>query len=556
MARNGDLVPLPVSYEERGGAFHFGSETFIVAPPELFPEAEVLAGWLSSIDGIGKVSVARLGEAERVAGETGARLSAKTEETVPERNGGARETAAAGASLPLNDRTACGAAIRLRILPDTGKGAREAYELEIAPGGIEIRAADASGIARGAASLWQLALSQGASIGAAVVRDEPRFAWRGLMLDCTRNFFEPAFIEKLLDAAALHKLNVFHWHLTDDQAWRLEIPSRPELTGRGAFRQDLRYRMDHKKGGYYSREDVVRIVDYAGARHILVVPEIESPGHSTALLASHPEFSCLGSRDSSVRFEPEDRYGIFEDIVCGGNDQVLPFFDEVLGEVCAMFPGGYVHMGGDEAPKGRWLDCPVCQEKMSSLGMRAAGGGYEPESLQAWFMGELARMLSRRGKRMIGWDEVVEGGVPKDTLVMSWRGRENGRRAAELGYDVVMCPQKRACYLDHKHLDSPEEPGQLGICTVRDSYLFEPLPKGLGVGAASHILGGQANLWSELLYFGRQAEYMLFPRLCALSEVFWSPRRKRDFEDFSARLPTHKLRLDALDLLYYKGRLS
>jgi hexosaminidase len=526
MAGNGDLIPLPVSYEEKEGYFHFGRETFIAAPLELSREAGVLAAWLSSVEGIGKVSAVQ-------------------------------EAAPAGAG-PRNTGTGRDAAIRLSILPDTGRGAgvHEAYELEIAPGGIGIRAADAAGIVRGAASLWQLVLSQGAAVGAAVVRDEPRFPWRGLMLDCARNFFEPAFIEKLLDLAALHKLNVFHWHLTDDQAWRLEIPSKPELTERGAFRRDLRFRTDGRKGGYYSREDVARIVDYARARHILAVPEIESPGHSTALLASHPEFSCLGAQDASVRFEPEDRYGIFEDIVCGGNDRVLPFFDEVLGEVCAMFPGDYVHMGGDEVPKGRWLVCPVCQEKMAALGMRRDDGEYEPEGLQAWFMGRLAQMLARRGKRMIGWDEVVEGGIQKDTLVMSWRGSGHGRRAAELGYDVVMCPQTRACYLDHKHLDVPEEPGQLGVCTVEDSYMFEPIPDGLDAEEKRQILGGQANLWSELLYFGKQAEYMLFPRLCALSEVFWSPLRKRSFEDFSARLGAHKRRLDALDVLYYKGRLS
>ncbi|MEN6499240.1 MAG: beta-N-acetylhexosaminidase [Rectinema sp.] len=525
MAGNGDLIPLPVSYEEREGFFCFVGSSSIVAPPELFREAEVVAGWLSSVPGIGKVSVVR-------------------------------EAASEGAGS-RNTGTGRDAAIRLSILPDTERGLAvpEAYELEIAPAGIEIRGADAAGVVRGAASLWQLVLAQGARVGAALVKDEPRFRWRGLMLDCVRNFFEPAFIEKLLDLAALHKLNVFHWHLTDDQAWRLEIPSKPELTERGAFRQDLRFRTDGRKGGYYSRKDVARIVEYARVRHILVVPEIELPGHSTALLASHPEFSCLGAQDSSVCFEPEDRYGIFDDIVCGGNERALSFLSEVLGEVCAMFPGDFVHMGGDEVPKVRWLACPACQKKMAMLGVRKADGSYEPERLQAWFMERLAEMLARRGKRMIGWDEVVEGGISNDTLVMCWRNSSQGRRAAKLGYDVVMCPQE-ACYLDHKHLNVPEEPGQLGTCTVEDSYNFEPVPEGLSDEEKEHIIGGQANLWSELLYFGRQVEYMLFPRLCALSEVFWSPRQKRSFEDFIARLGAHKRRLDALDVLYYKGRLS
>jgi len=517
-----DLVPVPVSFEEKESIFALGPGAGVAAPLALQKEAGLLAQWLSRIGEVGHVGVSvAAGPAER------------------------RHGSAVG-----------GMGSTISLFLDPGMKRAEEYELDIGPEGICIAARDAAGIVRGAASLFQLALSQGRMLRAVRIRDWPRFAWRGFMLDCARNFFRVEFIEKLLDLAAIHKLNVFHWHLTDDQAWRLEIPSKPELTDCGAFRQDMRYRIDCRKGGYYSVEDVTRIVEYAAVRHIMVVPEIETPGHATAILASHPEFSCLGGQDASVHFEPEDRYGIFEDILCGGNDRVLSFFDEVLDEVCAMFPGDYVHMGGDEAPKGRWLACPDCQRKMRVLGLIKDDGRYEPEGLQAWFMGELARMLARRGKRMIGWDEVVEGCIGKDTLVMSWRGYENGRRAAELGYDVVMCPQTKACYLDHKHLDSPEEPGHLGVCSVRDSYMFEPLPEGLSVGAASHIIGGQANLWSELLYFGRQAEYMIFQRLCALSEVFWSPREKRNFEDFSMRLETHKRRLDALDVLYYKGRLS
>jgi len=221
-----------------------------------------------------------------------------------------------------------------------------------------------------------------------------------------------------------------------------------------------------------------------------------------------------------------------------------------------MFPGGYVHMGGDEAPKGRWIDCPRCIKRMDELSMHDSQGNYTPEKLQAWYMDRLSEILRTRGKRMVGWDEVIEGGIGKDTLVMSWRGLGRGIEAAKLGYDVVMCPQTKACYLDHKHLDMPEEPGHLGVCTVRDSYNFDPVPDELSDNLTRHILGGQANLWSELLYFGRHVEYMLFPRLCALSEVFWSPRSLRDFEDFSLRLATHKRRLDALDTQYYQGALT
>ena len=506
-----DLVPIPVLCEEKEGVFELGPGMGVEASAGLEKEAALLAGWLSGIEGVGQIGISR----------------------TPAAN------AATSISLSL----------------DPGMRRAEEYELGIAPEGIRIAAKDAAGIVRGAATLWQMALSQGRTLRSVRIQDWPRFAWRGFMLDCARNFFRVEFIEKLLDLAALHKLNVFHWHLTDDQAWRLEIASKPELTGQGAFRQDLRYEIEWKKGGFYTRADVTRVVEYAAARHIMVVPEIETPGHSTALLASHPEFSCKGASDPSVCFKPEDHYGIFEDILCAGNDRVLAFMDEVLDDVCAMFPGEYVHMGGDEAPKARWLSCPACKSRMDALGMHSESGQYEPECLQAWFMGKMDEMLTRHGKRMIGWDEVLEGSIRKDTLIMSWRGTEPGVRAASFGYDVVMCPQTKACYLDHKQFDVAEEPGHLGVCTLKNSYSFDPIPDGLREEEAAHILGGQANLWSELLYFGRQAEYMLFPRLCALSEVFWSPRGKRDFDDFSARLAVHIRRLDMLDVLYYRGRL-
>lgn len=532
--RCGGIIPIPVACEAGEGVFALGERVEIEAPPALEREVLVLARWLERGPG---------GKRRTVAVVTG-----RSDTGAPRGAGQLDDTGAP-------TRGGSGVA-RVVVSIEAEMRRAEEYRLDIGAAEVRLAAADAAGVVRGAASLAQLALSDGASIPELRIRDWPRFSWRGLMLDCARNFFRVEFIEKLIDLAALHKLNVFHWHLTDDQAWRVEIPSHPELTARGAFRQDLRYEIEWRKGGFYRREDVARIVEYASARHILVVPEIESPGHSTALLASHPEFSCRGSADASVRFEPQDHYGIFEDIACAGSDALLSFYDEVLGELCAMFRGGYVHMGGDEAPKARWLACPSCRRRMAELGLRDARGGYAPERLQAWFMSRLSAMLRRKGARMAAWDEVVEGGIDTDTLVMSWRGPEPGIEAAKLGYDVVMCPQTKACYLDHKHLDEPEEPGHLGVCTVRDSYSFDPVPPDLPPEAARHILGGQANLWSELLYFGRQAEYMLFPRLCALSEAFWSPRGRRSFEDFSARLEPHRHRLDALDVLQYRGKLS
>jgi hexosaminidase len=392
------------------------------------------------------------------------------------------------------------------------------------------------------------------------VEDGPRLAWRGAMLDTARNFMSVEFIERFIDRMALHKLNRFHWHLTDDQAWRLEIPELPEITRRGATRLEGRVKAVWWKGGSYSPEDVRRVVAFAAERGIVVVPEIETPGHVVALLASHPELSCAGmaSGEPGARlcFEPEDRYGVFEDVLCAGNEAVFSLLGKVYDHVAAVFPGPWVHAGGDEVPKARWQACPRCRERMKAEGLRDQGGALEPELLQGWFMNRVAALLAERGKRMIGWDEILEGKPRKDAIVMSWRGYSGGIEAAGEGYEVVMSPQTKACYLDHKHLDLPEEPGQLGTCTVRDSYEFEPVPPSLSPEAAGRILGGQANIWTELMYFGRQVEYMAYPRLSALSEAFWSPQAGRAFADFAARLPIHGKRLERLGLNWYRGPLE
>ncbi len=431
----------------------------------------------------------------------------------------------------------------------------EEYRLSIGNGIIAISAKSGEGLIHGGATLWQLVLSEGSKLHGLEIEDGPRFGWRGFMLDCARNFFTVEFIEKMLDLAALHKLNVFHWHLVDDQAWRIDLPSMPELAEMGSRRLDSRVHSLRWKTGCYSPADIRRVVEYAGARHIMVVPEIETPGHSTALLASHPELSCRGFAENGGRFFPEDRYGVFDDILCAGNDRVFAFIGKMLDDMVPLFPGAVFHMGGDEAPKTRWNNCDKCRARMRKLNLRDEGGAYDAEKLQAWFMGREAEMLAEHGKRMGGWDEVLDGGVRKDTLIFSWRGYSGGIAGAKAGYDVVMCPQTKACYLDHKNLDSVEEPGWLGVCTLRDSYSFEPVAPELSTEEAKHIIGAQANVWSEMLYFSRQAEYMIFPRLCALSEVFWSPKEARNFERFTEKLVTHQKRLAALDVNSYKGKL-
>jgi hexosaminidase len=483
------------------------------ARPELARQAELGAAWLNGALGLG-------GCAGRFAPAAGAGL-----------NGGR-----ALLELELDSSLPC-----------------EDYVLVVRPEGILARSSGPEGAARAMATLRQLALSEGPILPALRIEDGPRFPWRGAMLDCSRNFFRPEFIERFLDLMALHKLNRFHWHLTDDQAWRLEIPSHPELAGLGSRRQDRRYAIERLKEGSYSAGEVRGIVAYARDRGIVVVPEIETPGHALAILASHPELSCRGRAEDGSAFLPEDRYGVFEDILCAGNEAVFELLGEVYDEVASLFPGPWVHAGGDEAPKARWAACPRCRSRMERESLRSGSGELEPELLQGWFMDRVAGLLADRGKRMLGWDEILDGHVRKDSIIVSWRGAEGGIAAAREGYEAIMCPQTHACYLDHKHLDLPEEPGNLGVCSVEESYAFDPLPSGLTVEQSARILGGQANLWTEYMYFGKQVEYMAFPRLCALSEVFWSPRESRDFASFERRMEAHGRRLDLLGVNRYRG---
>ncbi len=514
-----DLVPLPRRLRPAEGFFELGEGSVIEASSEREPVARLLAAWLSKATGLSPA--VRLLDAP---------------------------------SLEAKART--GGRPRLRLEDQISGYAAEGYGLEISPSGLVLRSGDLEGAIRGAATIRQLALSHGRNLPALSIEDGPRFSWRGAMLDSARNFQRVEFIEKFLDLMALHKLNRFHWHLTDDQAWRLDIPSMPELARLGSRRIDHRVGIPRWKEGSYSRDDVRRVVDFAGERGIVVVPEIETPGHSLALLASHPELSCRGGAERGAPFLPEDRYGIFEDVLCAGNEATFAFLARVFDELALLFPGPWVHAGGDEVPKTRWSACPKCRNVMKSRNLRDEGGALEPELLQGYFMNRVAELLSERGKRMIGWDEILEGRPRKDAIVMSWRGYSGGIEAAREGHEVVMSPQTKACYLDHKHLDLPEEPGQLGTCSVRDSYSFEPQPEELSGEEAARIVGAQANIWTELMYFGRQVEYMAYPRLSALSEVFWSPKEGRDWEGFVSRLATHGRRLDLLDVNRYRGPLE
>lgn len=547
-----DLVPLPRSIDELPGALDLSRGGLVAAAPGLEAQGRLAAAWLA--EALGRPFRSAVGEDAGGVRARGGAAGGQAASGPPAGPGGLARADAAGeaAEPPL---------VELRL--DPALSGAEDYVLTIGPEGAAVAAASPEGVVRGLSTLRQLALSEGPVIRSLRIEDGPRFPWRGLMLDCARSFFRVEFIERLLDLAALHKLNVFHWHLTDDQAWRLDLPGLPELAAAGSRRRDSRIHGVAWREGSYSVDDARRVVAYAAERGIMVVPEIETPGHAIALLSSHPELSCAGAAAGGLPFMPEDRFGVFEDILCAGNEGVFELLGRVFDGLAGIFPGPFVHVGGDEAPKARWLLCPKCRGVMRAHNLRGPGGELDPERLQSWFMGRVSALLAERGKRMVGWDEILEGGVaapggegvPKDAVAMSWRGYSGGAEGARAGLEVVMCPQTKACYLDHKHLDLPEEPGNLGVCTVRDSYAFEPVPPGLSPEEAALVKGGQANLWTEMAYFGRQAEYLLFPRLSALSEALWSPKEARCFEDFARRLPAHGRRLDVLGVNRYRGPL-
>ncbi|MDR2747349.1 MAG: beta-N-acetylhexosaminidase [Treponema sp.] len=440
-------------------------------------------------------------------------------------------------------KTAAFPAVRCLFLEDRSscKG-EEYYRLRISPEEITIRAPGGAGIYHGLQSLRQLFLSASPeeAVPCGEIEDWPRFSWRGLMLDCSRCFYSVPFIKKLIDALSLHHISVFHWHLTDDQGWRIPIPRYPLLTEIGSRRFDNR--RGRYMGGFYSRDEIQDIAAFAGARHVEVVPEIDLPGHASAILAAYPGLGCTGGP-----YRVEDRFGIFEDVLCAGTDGIFDLAAAVFDTLGELFPSKYVHIGGDEVRFNRWNGCPRCKKRLEETGLT------EGRELQSWITVKLAGMLKERGKTAIGWDEVLEDSprypLPENTAVMSWRGVKGGVEAVRRGRQVIMSPNTEGCYLDYKHSDSPEEPGQLGVSRISRLYGLDPLA-GIEEGREL-VLGAQANLWSELIYAGKIAEYMIFPRICALAENLWSGNAGP--EDFFRRLAEHRGRLDALGLLQYRG---
>lgn len=498
------IIPIPVHVERAHGGFEVDSHTIISVPPgdsRAEWTARYLAQWTQRLRGV----------------DLGVRVQQK---------------APAGS-------------IRLELDRDAPVAQPEGYALDVDPHGIRIRARTEAGLFYGAVTLWQLLTPDGErgtlEVRAVSIRDWPRFAWRGLMLDSARHMQGIGEIEQILDEMALHKLNVFHWHLTDDQGWRLEIPGFPKFTSVGAWRTPPgagTHGEPRRYGGFYTDAEVRAIVAYAAARHITVVPEIDMPGHAQAAVASYPDIL------DSIREHPE--VGVDWGVnpwLYSVSDASLDLIRNVLGQVLGLFPSDFIHVGGDEAVKGQWQASPVAQARIKSLGLK------DEDALQGWFIGQLGEYLTQHGRRLVGWDEILEGGhLPANAVVESWHGTEGAIAAAKLGHDSVLAPEQFV-YLDHLQSDRDDEPsGRFPLVTLAQVYAFDPAPATLTSAQRGHILGTEAALWTEFVNSPWEVQHALFPRLDALAEVAWSPQDKRRLDDFLARLPVQLQRYRALGI--------
>jgi hexosaminidase len=438
----------------------------------------------------------------------------------------------------------------------------EGYRLSVSPERVDVRAYQEPGLFYAIQSLRQLLpvdVYRSAPVGTrewkipcVEIEDTPRFGWRGAHLDVARHFMPKSFIKKFVDLLATHKLNTFHWHLTDDQGWRIEIERYPRLTEVGAWRKEtlVGHHRDSVEnlvcdgkphGGFYTQEDVREIVAYARERFVNVVPEIEMPGHAQAAIAAYRELGNTG-RPGEVR----TFWGISDDVF-NANESTIAFLQNVLEEVLTLFPSQFIHVGGDECPKKQWKESPEAQARMRELGLA------NEEELQSYFIRRMDQFLTQRDRRLVGWDEILEGGLAPNATVMSWRGEEGGIAAAKAGHDVVMAPN-HSTYLDYYQSEDREsEPLAIGgYVPLEKVYHYEPVPAPLGPEEARHVLGAQGQLWTEYMPDYRQVEYMAFPRLSALAEVVWTPAERKDYQEFLSRLAVHLKRLDALDVNYRK----
>ena len=436
---------------------------------------------------------------------------------------------------------------------------KESYTLHISPVGIIINANSAAGVFYAFQTLRQImridvvadADDQLRSwqVPSVDISDQPLFLYRGLHLDVCRHFMPVDFVKKYIDLLAYYKMNRFHWHLTDDQGWRIEIKRYPKLQQIAAWRDqtlighagDSIPKYDGKRyGGFYTQEEIKEVVRYANDRGVTIIPEIEMPGHAMAALAAYPELSC-----TSGPFKVAQTWGVFDDVYCP-TEETFTFLENVLDEVIALFPSTYIHIGGDECPKVRWKESDFCQALMKKEGLK------DEMELQSYFIQRIEKYLNGKGKSIIGWDEILEGGLAPNATVMSWRGIDGGIASAKSGHDVIMTPGD-FCYFDHYQSASKKEPLAIGgLTTVETVYSFDPIPEVLNPEEAKHILGAQGNLWTEYITIPEQAEYMAYPRAMALAEVLWTPVERRSWPSFLDRLHHQTDRLDGMKVHYAK----
>ncbi len=498
------IIPTPMSGIKEKGYFYLNQKTVIAAPKMFMSDATLLSEMIQKIYGL---------------------------------------------KLKVYDEATKINFVRLKF---SKKISPESYSLIVKPSNIEIEGGE-NGLFYGIQTLLQLIKYDSLhriTVPCSQIIDEPRFGWRGMHLDVSRHFFPKEFIKKYIDYLARYKMNVFHWHLTDDQGWRIEIKKYPLLTSIGAWRKGTlighssgeKYVSDSiSYGGFYSQEDIREIVNYAKARRITVVPEIEMPGHAIAAIASYPYLSCTGKQT-----DVEQTWGVFENVFCT-KDSVFNFIEDVLSEVMTLFPSTYIHVGGDECPKVEWKKCATCQKNIKDLNLKDE---YE---LQSYFIRRIEKFLNSHHRKLIGWDEILQGGLPSTASVMSWQGVEGGIAAAKQGNCVVMTPVSH-CYLDYYQGDPTNEPLAIGGYTPLEKvYSYEPIPSGLSPNQQKYILGAQGNLWTEYIQSEKQVEYMIFPRMCALSEVVWSPLKHRDYPNFRKRLLSHFQYFDKMGVNYSKA---
>ena len=437
----------------------------------------------------------------------------------------------------------------------------EGYVLKITPEIIDIKANSAIGMFYAVQTIRQLLpvdvengkIIEGLvlSVPACEIRDEPGFVYRGMHLDVGRHMFPVAYIKRYIDMMALHKMNTFHWHLTEDQGWRIEIKKYPRLTKIGGFRKETLVGSGNEKpqvfdgkpyGGFYTQEEVKDIVAYARSKFITIIPEIEMPGHSTAALASYPEFSCTGGP-----IEVATKWGIFPDVYCAGKEATFKFLEDVLSEVIDLFPGKYIHIGGDECPKDRWKKCRDCQNIIKKEGLK------DEKELQSYFISRIEKFLISKNRKLIGWDEILEGGLAPEATVMSWRGVEGGIEAAKQKHNVIMSPYNDV-YLYIYQCEPEGQPlAASGYLPLEKVYSFNPVPEKLNADEQKYILGLEGCLWSEFVDSPQLLEYMVYPRMFAIAETGWTPASQKDFESFLSRLELVKKRYDVIGINYFKG---